>query len=853
MSDNELLNTILNSSSIFSESQSKDNNTQSSNSNEDNGSEVFSSLATKPLLRKAVQGEKGACLELSKRYRKGTRLLSKDDKLSFYWENVANGGKSPIKDHLYVLDNTRFFANAPIEELLDYASYNSPLVCLELSRRYRKNLQKETGDKWYNKAIQIIENIENYSFDNNSTQEETFLSVEEYFKKYLSNWFGETEDFGGDCSTYLQHKKMNNVFLPSFRDNFGISLDEVILFTRDTSFWSNSNQGLVITEKAIYAIADNDHPEDKIIVSWTDVDYVVYKELTFYFYHNTGEELAYIAFNYFFKNIDIEKLEKHGIGEELAGHFTQMAKLAGNTVNEYDDVLSLEDEEKFDEALNRLDQLMTNHATEKDYLSHFLNGRILLKKEWTIDDKGDENRFNKIEKEFLKAADYSDDPQISIKCDYWRAYNFLTYSNFYSARNLFISAMEADSEEMREDSKEQFVLAEEKLTDIWNNYTSEYQYKDRKFLMPIKDNQIAGCNISGINTFRLSNIPPCIKFPTGHPVPNELYIGHPFNPELYVPYENSEDIFFVDKIHELCYLLECLGAEEIAITSIKGRNVVEMGKFDTSMTGNADIKLTSLSGNVKSSGNSERNQSSNIQRTMRQKFDPIKKPFLPEGLIWYPEQTKWQRLVNSRLSGNLLEYNEFVSTADTKFVSETEKSSIKASAEYLWNKIDGSVDVNSSSKFKEATETQWKVEVKFRSIKDFENVDSSSIHDGTNMKQETQVDLKEINKKTSKFDSNEQEYLDNLKEFLEDDAEITPRERKMLDRIRQSLGISEERAAELEASLKPTLTEDEQEYFDMYKEYAEEGEITEKMRRRLDKFASALNISEQRKNEIERL
>lgn len=98
---------------------------------------------------------------------------------------------------------------------------------------------------------------------------------------------------------------------------------------------------------------------------------------------------------------------------------------------------------------------------------------------------------------------------------------------------------------------------------------------------------------------------------------------------------------------------------------------------------------------------------------------------------------------------------------------------------------------------------------------------------------------------------NEREYLNSVKELLEDDAEITPRERKMLDRIRQSLRISEERAAELEASLKPQLTENEQEYVEMYQEYAEKGEITEKERRRLDKFAAALGISEKRIKEIE--
>jgi hypothetical protein len=39
----------------------------------------------------------------------------------------------------------------------------------------------------------------------------------------------------------------------------------------------------------------------------------------------------------------------------------------------------------------------------------------------------------------------------------------------------------------------------------------------------------------------------------------------------------------------------------------------------------------------------------------------------------------------------------------------------------------------------------------------------------------------------------------------------------------------------------------------MYKEYAEKGEITEKERRRLDKFAMALGISEDRITVIEKL
>ena len=116
-----------------------------------------------------------------------------------------------------------------------------------------------------------------------------------------------------------------------------------------------------------------------------------------------------------------------------------------------------------------------------------------------------------------------------------------------------------------------------------------------------------------------------------------------------------------------------------------------------------------------------------------------------------------------------------------------------------------------------------------------------------------------VNKARYQIESNqsnqhEQEYVNHLKELLEDDSEITPRERKMLDRIRQNLGISEERAEELEQlAVNPRLKKDEQEYIDMYRDYAENGIITDKERRKLDKFASALGISAERVKALEKL
>ena len=100
----------------------------------------------------------------------------------------------------------------------------------------------------------------------------------------------------------------------------------------------------------------------------------------------------------------------------------------------------------------------------------------------------------------------------------------------------------------------------------------------------------------------------------------------------------------------------------------------------------------------------------------------------------------------------------------------------------------------------------------------------------------------------------EAEYLEELKACYEDGV-ITDKERRLLDRLRKSLGISEARAAELEAMCQPlSLTAEEQEYADEVKVCLEDdGEITAKERRLLDRLAKSLGISPDRATEIEQM
>lgn len=108
---------------------------------------------------------------------------------------------------------------------------------------------------------------------------------------------------------------------------------------------------------------------------------------------------------------------------------------------------------------------------------------------------------------------------------------------------------------------------------------------------------------------------------------------------------------------------------------------------------------------------------------------------------------------------------------------------------------------------------------------------------------------------TESVTANEQEYLEELKACLEEDNEISPKERRLLERLREKLGITPGRAKELEDSLKvPQLTDAEKEYLDEYKACLEEdSEITAKERRLLNRIRESLGISEERANEIEKL
>ena len=359
---------------------------------------------------------------------------------------------------------------------------------------------------------------------------------------------------------------------------------------------------------------------------------------------------------------------------------------------------------------------------------------------------------------------------------------------------------------------------------------------------------MAGCYDDNIQwLFTIDALPKELQFPVGHPQPNSLYYAHPAKKGVYLPIEGADEELFNDKVRDFQRLAQCLGATEITFRSVKGHSLSESfsREYDVEVGGGYKGYEGNVGYSNKRSGSSS--HSAHGEREMVQRFNPNKAPYVPDDVAWLAVDPEWQSLVKKRLEGNMLHYSVRISSRKTMAVTDSRMDDVKVAFKAFVVNAHVNYSQQMERSFQREEETEWEISVTFKPLEELNNMGQQVLNVEVVESTTEQPNLPQ-------YTANEKEYIDSLRDFLEDDAEITPRERKMLDRIRQKLGISEERAKELEASLtKPQLTEDEQEYLDMFHEYAEKGEVTEKERRRLDKFAAAMGLSVMRVEEIEKL
>jgi len=413
-------------------------------------------------------------------------------------------------------------------------------------------------------------------------------------------------------------------------------------------------------------------------------------------------------------------------------------------------------------------------------------------------------------------------------------------------RRYYMGAMASDDFTISSKAQKEYDEVTKELLNSFDVISSSVKYEcyERQFLYIAKNvEDLHGCYDDAIQwLFTIDAFPKGLQFfPYGHPQPtSHLYYAHPVRRGLYYPFEKANDELFRDKVREFIRLAQCLGATEIKFRSVKGQFLsdkiseglaIEVGGDYTDETGQ-------YKGNAKYGYQSNRNgkETTKEKREIVQCFNPTKKPYIPDDLKkgWLSVDQAWQSLIKQRIEGDMLNFKVSISTRQTMDVSESTLEGVKGSFEALIANAHMQIDTQTDRAFKREEETEWEIDVTFKPIKELR--DNS----------ETVVDVE--------LTSDEKQYLDQFRVYQNNDSKITPLERKVLDRIRQSLGISEERAKELEASLaKPQLTEDEQVYLEMFHQYVKKGEITANEQCKLEMSATALGISQSRAKELEKL
>ena len=529
-----------------------------------------------------------------------------------------------------------------------------------------------------------------------------------------------------------------------------------------------------------------------------------------------------------FKSINVGIFFPKGIsistGVDISEGLTSVASIANP--------LQLAQENKYSEAIEAVNYYITIDSSIELYVI-----RAFIHYDRAIKSNDNENLLQEALTEIEKTIDHCEENKECWKLHKYKGQILELMEKIIASRNAYMESLVKAPKDQKYELQKKITELEEANTDLWDNYVLKVPYKERKYIMLVEDSKIKNCAVSGITIFKSSNVPDCINFYDNMPLNNELYVGHPYNPSVYIPYNQAEDILFQDKIQEFCYILQQLGAEEITITSLKGRKINETNnkKEELEVAANAG-RFGNASLNIDSSTSNLMDRTSHEQYDVKYVYDPIDMPKVPSETIWYQNQPKWQRLAQSRIDGNTLEWTECISSKLTFFTSSSEKEDIKAKLKVLMANIEGRSYEEEEKQLKEETETIWRVSVKFRSKKLLQEKSQSR------------------NTISSTLTYKEKEFLNEVRFCIEDDGIIDNSEQIFLNKTREKLGLTEERAKELKESLlKPQFTENEKEYINALSELMIDGQIPESAQRIVERFRNHLyEIDEQRANEIEK-
>lgn len=614
-----------------------------------------------------------------------------------------------------------------------------------------------------------------------------------------------------------------------FRSFFVVSEQEEIVYCRDTSFFNTRTQGLVVTDWGIHAILDSSDPDDYIKFAWEQIEKVEYSDGVFLFWgygEKSDDNCIPIHTNFFSK--DDPSLQSC---QQLAAVFNRICSVLAEQEHPIDAALAKMTQESIDpHEVDKIGRNILGKYPQFDFMvlyqlgvNAFFNLKDLemayryLSKSLSCDENNDSVR--RTWAHYLISSIFASQGQ-------WNAPE-LRYHCFMTSKG---------DPECKNNSK---TLVEESMADLYDlelslaeNGYKDVPYENRKIILPV-DNLCALSDLSQeqvrpvlLEALRNSKI---LHFPVGHPVAKTLYVCHPYNQTNYIPFENYEIDLLEDKLREFSLLVQALGATEISVKVESSQSEDERRHRGQTMNGNVD---SIFSGRVSTHADISSEASSKWEHTFnrRQILKPSNTISVPEGLIWLEGEPDWKRLIQQRLNGSLQYHHESWSTKKTKVVSGQAATSLRGELQTIY--ADLGMDWSDTEELFASSESNLALSI------DVTFGTPESTYPAT---------------KIQSFSECELEYIKEYQECLAN-GEISNSERRLLNRLGARLGLSDVRIVELEQSIAPKLSAEEEEYLAEYREcLKDEPIISASTRRLLNRLAVSLNLSEEQVSRIEKM
>lgn len=617
------------------------------------------------------------------------------------------------------------------------------------------------------------------------------------------------------------------------RRGFNIPYTEELIYVRDTSFWNSGNQGIVFTDRAIYVIWDNDKPQDAFSVSWSMVKQVEYREDALYLYFTDDTDSGPVSLNTFVKEPD----------DNLRASFGVVISNIINEVAQHLAAISMDEEEQrnqiWQKYWNEYWGLVNNgcyqEATDYSYQElsiHHLAGMLTY---GLVVDPDPFHAIQLLESEYAswEFHDYTRNVLLFL-----RSYLYEKSGNILLARSSALFAWQQIPEDLIFEGynwnlKESSLTALNRLHERYVETFYDQPYQHRKLVMVVDSyTQLDQKQIAVLDPTHLQNM----TFPIGHPITNQLYVAHPLVQTHYIPFENYEIELIKDRVHEFCSLMECIGATSISIDYQQALDSENEYNRDIRATAEASFKHFSAEGTQHQNETRKFMQSIGSQLNLEQTYNPTQYPYLPDNLLWYPQEPTWQRLVGQRMRGSLVSHTECIETRTTQVINNDTLFDIEAELKVLLANANLQISNTTSEKFKQHENVVLRIHVEFAPISALNKEQAHPLP-------EVQSSIQS----PSQLSTEESEYVEMFQEALSETGMIDVSVRKMLSRFATKLGISPERASALEQLSSQILTPEEMEYVNAVKDIInEEGALSSVSLRILKRFASKLGIASER-------